>query len=138
LDVLGQLRKCGVVVHHAARMPSAADGRESVVVFLEGAMGQFELARNCAMRIPGVFKVSFSGHTRTIMYVYGAEPRVLGDSLPRPGVQPGSPPSRPEPSRPEQRRIGQNPPEQRRIGQNEPGQSRMGIRQARGYRPYPT
>jgi hypothetical protein len=54
-------------------MPSAADGRESVVVFLEGAMDQHDLARRCALRMPGVLEVSFSGHTRAIMYLHGAD-----------------------------------------------------------------
>jgi hypothetical protein len=74
IDVQIHLRRCGVVVHHAAPMPPAADGRQSVVVFLEGALGQFELARRCALRLPGVIDVWFSGHSRAIMYVVGAEP----------------------------------------------------------------
>src|SRR3954462_11125051 len=67
------LRRCGVVVHHAARMPSTADGRQAVVVFLEAGLQQSELARRCAPRLPGVIEVTFSGHTPTIMYVFGAE-----------------------------------------------------------------
>ena len=73
LDVQIYLRRCGVVVHHAARMPPTADGRQSVVVFLESALGQFDLARRCALRLPGVVDVSFSGFSRSIMYVIGAE-----------------------------------------------------------------
>ena len=74
LDVQIYLRRCGVVVHHAARMPPSADGRQSVVVFLESALGQFDLARRCALRLPGVIDVTFAGYSRSIMYVYGAEP----------------------------------------------------------------
>jgi hypothetical protein len=78
-------------VHHAARMPPTADGRQAVVVFLEAGLQQYELARRCALKLPGVTSVSFSGHTPTIMYVYGAEPggrkaRVNG-SGPRPDPQ---------------------------------------------------
>jgi len=68
------LRRCGVVVHHAARMPSSTDGRQSVVIFLEGGLQQFDLARRCALKLPGVRDVSFSGHTNTIMYVSTTEP----------------------------------------------------------------
>jgi hypothetical protein len=68
-DVLVHLRRCGVVAHHAAGMPPAAFGR-SIVVFLEGAMGQSELARSCALGMPGVERVTFSGHTRAIMFVH--------------------------------------------------------------------
>ena len=42
-DIQVHLRRCGVVVHLAARMPMASDGRHSVVVFLEARQGQFEL-----------------------------------------------------------------------------------------------
>jgi hypothetical protein len=70
--VLMHLRRCGVVVHHAAPMPPDADGHRSVVVFLEGALQQCDLARRCALRLPGVLDVWFSGHTRTIMYVSGS------------------------------------------------------------------
>jgi hypothetical protein len=66
------LRRCGVVVHHATAMPTSADGRQAVVVFLEGGLQQFQLARRCALKLPGVIDVSFSGHTATIMFVYGA------------------------------------------------------------------
>jgi hypothetical protein len=66
-DVQEHLRQCGVVVHLATRMPSASDGRQSVVVFLEAALGQFELAHRCAMRLPGVVDVFFSGHNRAVM-----------------------------------------------------------------------
>jgi hypothetical protein len=79
------LRRCGVVVHHAARMPSTADGRQAVVVFLEAGLQQSELARRCALRLPGVIEVSFSGHTPTIMYVFGAEPGGRAAKLPRSG-----------------------------------------------------
>jgi hypothetical protein len=79
------LRRCGVVVHHAARMPSTADGRQAVVVFLEAGLQQSELARRCALRLPGVIEVSFSGHTPTIMYVFGAEPGGRAAKLHRSG-----------------------------------------------------
>jgi hypothetical protein len=85
IDVQVHLRRCGVVVHHAARMPTSADGRQSVVVFLEAALGQFELARRCALRLPGVIEVWFSGHTRAIMYVVGAEPGGRSSLIRRPG-----------------------------------------------------
>jgi len=85
------LRRCGVVVHHAARMPPASDGRQAVVVFLEAGLQQYELARRCALKLPGVIGVSFSGHTPTIMFVFGAEPggRTApsnGSGAPRPGA----------------------------------------------------
>jgi hypothetical protein len=72
-DVQIHLRRCGVVVHHAAQLPRDCDGRQTVVVFLEASLGQFELARRCALRLPGVVDVSFSGHTRAVMYVIKAE-----------------------------------------------------------------
>jgi hypothetical protein len=86
------LRRCGVVVHHASKMPPGADGRQAVVVFLEAGLQQYELARRCALRLPGVIAVAFSGHTPTIMYVYGAEPggrtvRRSGSGPPRPGSE---------------------------------------------------
>jgi hypothetical protein len=68
-DIQVHLRRCGVVVHLAARMPMASDGRRSVVVFLEATLGQFELARQCALRLPEVVDVFFSGHNRAVMYV---------------------------------------------------------------------
>jgi hypothetical protein len=70
-DVKVHLRRWGVVVHHVAKMPSGPEGRPSLVVFLEGTLGQFDLAHRCALRIPGVVSVTFSGHTRAIMYVHG-------------------------------------------------------------------
>lgn len=86
--MLLHLCRCGVVVHHAARMPPLLDGRESVVVFLEGTLGQYELARRCALRMPGVLEVSFSGQTRAIMYVYSAEPGGATAPLRRPRSRP--------------------------------------------------
>jgi hypothetical protein len=83
------LRRCGVVVHHAACMPASADGRQAVVVFLEGGLQQSELARRCALKLPGVIEVSFSGHTATIMYVFGA---ASGNR-----TAPHPPPTAPEP-----------------------------------------
>jgi hypothetical protein len=68
-DLQAYLRRCGVVVHHVAPMPSNSEGRRSVVVFLEETLGQFALARRCALRLPDVVEVSFSGHTRAVMYV---------------------------------------------------------------------
>jgi hypothetical protein len=81
-----------VVVHHAARMPSTSDGRQAVVVFLEAGLHQYELARRCVLKLPWVSSVSFSGHTSTIMYVFGAEPG--GRKAPIDGTQP-----RPDPQR---------------------------------------
>jgi hypothetical protein len=71
-DVQVPLRRCGIVVHHAARMPMTVDGRHSVVVFLEATLGQFELARQCALGLPGVTDVYFSGHNQAVMYVLAA------------------------------------------------------------------
>jgi hypothetical protein len=68
------LRRCGVVVHHAARMPTAADGEESVVLFLEAALDQHDLARRCALRLPGISTAHFSGHSRGVMYLAGRDP----------------------------------------------------------------
>jgi len=93
LDLQIYLRRCGVVVHHAAQMPPAADGRQAVVVFLEANLGQFELARYCALRLPGVLEVSFSGYSRAIMYVIVAEPGGRSARTRRPGA-PGPNPQR--------------------------------------------
>lgn len=49
--IMIHLRRCGVVVHHAARMPSPADrGYEAFVVFLEASLHQQELASVRASR----------------------------------------------------------------------------------------
>jgi len=84
------LRKCGVIVHHAAPMPSTSDGRQAVVVYLEAGLRQADLARRCVLRLPGVIGVKFSGHTPTIMFVFGAEPggrtAVNGGRPTRPGA----------------------------------------------------
>ena len=85
------LRKCGVIVHHAAPMPSTSDGRQAVVVYLEAGLQQADLARRCALRLPGVIGVKFSGHTPTIMFIFGAEPggrtaAVNGGRPTRPGA----------------------------------------------------
>jgi hypothetical protein len=49
------------------------------------------LARRCVLKLPGVIDVSFSGHTPTIMFVFGAEPRGrrarVNGSAPRPDPQ---------------------------------------------------
>ena len=66
--IMVHLRKRGVVVHHVARMPSPP-GRGTVVVFLEGTLAQHEEARAAARQLPGVLAVTFSGHTRSIMFV---------------------------------------------------------------------
>jgi hypothetical protein len=58
--IQAHLRRCGVVVHHAARMPPTPDGRPAVVVFLEAGLQQYELARRCVLKLPGVIDVSFS------------------------------------------------------------------------------
>lgn len=102
--VQGHLRRCGVVVHHAARMPSTADGRESVVVYLESGLQQYELARRCVLKLPGVIGVTFSGHTPSIMYVFGNGPggsdrrhrpeQLRAKPGPGPGRSPGSVPRR--------------------------------------------
>lgn len=67
------LQRCGVVVQHAAGMPPTSHGRQVVVVFLEPGLQQSELARRCALKLADVIRVSFSGHTPTIMFVEGAE-----------------------------------------------------------------
>lgn len=68
------LRRCGVIVEHAAAMPTSANGAGSVVVFLSKTPGQAEIARGAALRIPGVSRVTFSGFSRAVMYVYLAPP----------------------------------------------------------------
>jgi len=68
-DVQMHLRECGVVVHHAARMPTPRDGRQVVVAFLDGTEEQVDLARQAAKRLPGVLDVIFSGYNRAVMYV---------------------------------------------------------------------
>src|SRR3954453_784797 len=73
-EVLAYLERCGVPVRHAAAIPTSATGRSSIVVFLEGTPEQCDFARTCALRIPSVFEVTFSGHTPTIMYLYGRRP----------------------------------------------------------------
>jgi hypothetical protein len=87
------LRRCGVVVHHTAKMPPASDGRQAVVVFLEAGLQQYELARRCALKLPGVVDVTFSGHTSSIMYVFSAEPGGRTAPIRRP--HPPSPNQRP-------------------------------------------
>jgi hypothetical protein len=72
-QVQAHLQRCGVVVHHAARMPPSSDGRQIVVVFLEPDLQQGELARHCAMKLIEVVGVTFSGHTPTIMFVQTGE-----------------------------------------------------------------
>ena len=83
------LRRCGVVVHHATGIPPSADGWRGVVVFLEASLHQYELAQRCVLKLPGVLGVSFSGHTPTIMYVYGVEPgrRMANGAAPDPDAQ---------------------------------------------------
>lgn len=68
-DVATHLRECGVVVHHAAQMPTPRDGRQVVVIFLDGDLDQVDLARQSARRLPGVLDVIFSGYNRAVMYV---------------------------------------------------------------------
>jgi hypothetical protein len=73
------LRRCGVGVHHAARMPAPMDGRyQAFVVFLDAGLCQHELAAACVRRIPGVFDVTFSGHTRSIMHVFSSPRTRMG------------------------------------------------------------
>jgi len=67
-EIKSWLRRCGIVVHHAARMPPGADGRQAVVLFLEVTLQQHELARACALRLPAVSSISFSGLSRGVMY----------------------------------------------------------------------
>ena len=64
-----RLRRCGIVVHHAARMPTTQSGRRSIVVFLEAGLDQSDSAQTVAERIPGAGRVSFAGYSRAIMYV---------------------------------------------------------------------
>ena len=73
--ILSSLRRCGIVAHHAARMPSPADGPPSIVVFLDNNQAQFEIARRCALQMPGVGQVTFAGFSRSVMYVYGPPPQ---------------------------------------------------------------
>lgn len=61
----GHLRRSGVVVHLACALPS---GRE-VVVFLEGVLGQHELARTAALEVTGVLQVRLSPASPAIMQV---------------------------------------------------------------------
>jgi hypothetical protein len=68
-DVTVHLRECGVVVLHAAQMPTPRDGRQVVVIFLDGDLEQGDLARQSAKRLPGVLDVMFSGYNRAVMYV---------------------------------------------------------------------
>jgi|1185.fasta_scaffold489794_1 hypothetical protein len=63
------LRERGVIVHHASRMPTPRDGRQVVVVFLDGTKEQVERARNAARRLPGVLDVVCSGYNRAVMYI---------------------------------------------------------------------
>jgi hypothetical protein len=55
-------------------MQQEGDGRQSIVVYLEGTLNQQELARHCVRRMPGIVQVTFSGHSRAIMYVFALEP----------------------------------------------------------------
>jgi hypothetical protein len=71
--VLVYLRRCGVVTHHVAPMPATGQRTVSLAVFLEGNLYQHELAEEVVRRIPGVSAVSFSGSTRSIMVVTGAD-----------------------------------------------------------------
>ena len=68
-QVMVHLRRCGVVVHLVARMPSPAEGNKTFVVFLEGNLGQAQLAKATVRRMPGVAGVTFSGLVPSIMYV---------------------------------------------------------------------
>ena len=69
-SMMVHLRRCGIVVHRTARIPAPAHGRYvEVVVFLESALAQHDLAATCLRRLPGVLAVTFSGHNRAVMYV---------------------------------------------------------------------
>jgi len=68
-DVTAHLRECGVVVLHASQMPTPRDGRQVVVVFLDGDLDQVDVARQSAKRLPGVLDVIFSGYNQAVMYV---------------------------------------------------------------------
>jgi hypothetical protein len=70
-----QLRRCGVVVRHAAPMPTSATGEGAVVVFLSKTQDQGAVARGVALRLPEVSRVTFAGFCPSIMYVYVATPR---------------------------------------------------------------
>jgi hypothetical protein len=51
-------------------MPPTASGRGEIVCFLDGEMGQADLAEACVRKIPSVVSIRFSGHSRrTIMFV---------------------------------------------------------------------
>jgi hypothetical protein len=63
-SVLDHLRQCGVVVHLVAPLAGS-----ELVVFLEAALGQQDLARRQALVIPGVTSVSFSDVSTAVMYL---------------------------------------------------------------------
>lgn len=65
--VLVHLRKRGVVVYHAAVLPVVPNHR-TVVVFLEGMLGQEDQARTALLRLPGVQRVRASEATTAILY----------------------------------------------------------------------
>jgi len=64
-----QLRRCGVVVHHAAPMPTPVNGEGAVVVFLSKTQDQGAVARGAVLRMPEVTGVRFAGFCPAIMYV---------------------------------------------------------------------
>jgi cell division protein FtsX len=73
-DIVVQLRRDGIVVHHATAVPALDDRQPSIVVFLEGTLRQHARARACAEQIPGVASVEFSKRSRSLMYVVLASP----------------------------------------------------------------
>ncbi|HST80705.1 MAG TPA: hypothetical protein VLL08_03065 [Kineosporiaceae bacterium] len=89
-DVTAHLRKCGVVVLHAAQMPTPRDGRQVVVVFLDGDLDQVDVARQSAKRLPGVLDVMFSGYNQAVMYVI-ASPAYSDYPATAPHPHPGAP-----------------------------------------------
>lgn len=68
-NLQGHLRHSGVVVHLACVLPP---GRE-VVVFLEGVLGQHEMARTAALEVAGVLQARLSPASTAIMRVSLAE-----------------------------------------------------------------
>lgn len=62
--VLNHLRQCGVLVHLVAPLAEF-----ELVVFLEAALGQHELARSQALALTGVTEVRFSNASTAVMYV---------------------------------------------------------------------
>ena len=68
-EIQEHLRLCGVVVHLVTLLPCTTDRPVTAVVFLEATLGQHEMARAHALRLPDVSEVTFSDHSTAIMYL---------------------------------------------------------------------